>query len=235
MKKASSRVRKSAADVPELGKEMRNGKADMIVEIRNDRPAIVREDGSAVLTAIYTGSRYWGSTYNVLKSYGEQRWSVRESDSFSEKNDFSVLGERVRYFIAECADSRLYAALTNRQALLRTEYRNSGAAKTPDTVISLGGIYENRLERAMYHGVSCDVGVMDMNSKTDIMRFVENGFCESAVHMPIVDCSGQALNLGFVTFDRYYGRVFAREDGSVEFRHIVEKGRLEEEIGRAHV
>ena len=228
MKKASSRVRKSAADVPELGKEMRNGKADMIVEIRNDRPAIVREDGSAVLTAIYTGSRYWGSTYNVLKSYGEQRWSVRESDSFSEKNDFSVLGERVRYFIAECADSRLYAALTNRQALLRTEYRNSGAATTPDTVISLGGIYENRLERAMYHGVSCDVGVMDMNSKTDIMRFVENGFCESAVHMPIVDCSGQALNLGFVTFDRYYGRVFAREDGSVEFRHIVEKGRLEE-------
>lgn len=37
---------------------MRNGKADMIVEIRNDRPAIVREDASAVLTAIYTGSRY---------------------------------------------------------------------------------------------------------------------------------------------------------------------------------
>ena len=159
---------------------MRNGKADMIVEIRNDRPAIVREDASAVLTAIYTGSRYWGPTYNVLKSYPMQQWSVRESAPFSEDKDFSALGEKVRYFIAECADSRLYAALTDRQALLRTEYQNMGAAKTPDTVISLGGIYENRLERAMYHGVSCDVGVMDMNSRTDIMRFHRNRFPQSA-------------------------------------------------------
>ena len=188
----------------------------MILEIRNGRPAIVREDGSAVLTALYTGSRYWGHTYNVLKDYTLQQWSVRESEPFAQGKDFSALGANARYFTAECMNSRLYAVLTDQEALLRTEYRNMGASKVPETVVALGGLYENRLERAMYHGVSCDVGVMDMNSKTEIMRFVENGFCESAVHMPVLDSCGQALNLGFAAFDQYYGRIFAREDGSVE-------------------
>ena len=117
----------------------------MILTIQNEKPAIVQEDGSTVFHSLYTGTRYWGDMYNVLKDYPSQSWTVQECPPFTDIKDFSVLGREVRYFIAECENSRLYAALSGTNALLRTETRNTGDDKDPETVIALGGMYADRL------------------------------------------------------------------------------------------
>lgn len=200
----------------------------MLLTILNGKPAIVREDGTAVYKSLYTGTRYWGTMYNVLKDYTGQKWTVREqtAQEYDEQTcaaqgkDFSALGDHIRYFTAECENSRIYAALTEKQALLRTEIRNAGGDKEPDAVIALGGMYENRLERAMYHTYTTYNGLnqLDMNARTHIKRFTENDFCESAVHMPVVDSRGNQVNFGFVSFEKYFTGVFACEGGTVEFK-----------------
>ena len=200
----------------------------MILTIQNEKPAIVQEDGSTVFHSLYTGTRYWGDMYNVLKDYPSQSWTVQECPPFTDIKDFSVLGREVRYFIAECENSRLYAALSGTNALLRTETRNTGDDKDPETVIALGGMYADRLDRAMRNGYTSYNGVLlfDMNSRTAVQRFTENDFCESAVHMPILDCAGRALNFGFVSFERYFSSVFACENGIIELRHLLEGRKL---------
>ncbi len=200
----------------------------MILTIQNEKPAIVREDGSAVFHSLYTGSRYWGDMYNVLKDYPGQSWTVQECQPFPDEKDFSVLGKEVRYFVAECDNSRLYAALSATNALLRTETRNTGGDKDPEAVIALGGMYAGRLDRAMHNGFTSYNGVLlfDMNSRTAVQRFTENDFCESAVHMPILDCDGRAMNFGFVSFERYFSSVFACENGVIELRHLLEGRKL---------
>ncbi|MBO5069530.1 MAG: alpha-galactosidase [Roseburia sp.] len=202
----------------------------MILTIQNGKPAIVREDGTTVFYSIYTGTRYWGNMYNVLKDYTDQSWTVQECASFSDRKDFSVLGEMVRCFVAECENSRIYAALTEKHCLFRTETRNMGADKEPETVIALGGMYAKRLERAMYNTYTTYNGLKqyDMNDRTHIKRFTENDFCESAVHMPAVDCDGKPMNFGFVSFERYFTGVFACEGGTVEFRHHLDGRKFKE-------
>ena len=44
----------------------------MLLTVQNGRPALVQEDGSVIFHSIYTGSRYWGTMYNVLKDYDSQ-------------------------------------------------------------------------------------------------------------------------------------------------------------------
>ena len=103
----------------------------MILTIQNEKPAIVREDGSAVFHSLYTGSRYWGDMYNVLKDYPGQSWTVQECQPFPDEKDFSVLGKEVRYFVAECDNSRLYAALSATNALLRTDCPGRNVCRPP--------------------------------------------------------------------------------------------------------
>ena len=195
----------------------------MILTVIDRRPAIVREDGSVVFHSIYTGNRYWGTMYNVLTDFKEQSWSVRE-ESFEVDKDVTPMGEGVRYFIAECDNSVLYAALTEDKALLRTETVNDGEDKSAEDAITLGGIYENRLERCMWHGYTTYNGLrqLDMNARSHVKKFCENDFCESAVHLPAVDEKGRAVNFGFVSYERYFSSVFACESGKVEFRHFLD-------------
>ncbi len=195
----------------------------MILKIIDRRPAIVREDGSVVFHSIYTGNRYWGSMYNVLTDFREQSWSVRE-ESFKIDKDLSPMGEGLRYFIAECENSTLYAVLSADKALLRTETVNTGDDKNPFDVIALGGMYERRFERCLYHGINEHNGIraMDMSSVSLIKKFCENDYTESAVHLAAIDCEGEAVNFGYVSFDRYWTSVFACEGGTVEFRHFLD-------------
>lgn len=195
----------------------------MLLKIIDGRPAIVREDGSAVFHSMYTGMRYWGDMYNVLKDYTEQVWTVRE-EKFGVEKDITPMGEDVRYFIAECDNSVLYAALAADKALLRTETVNAGADKDEVDVIALGGMYEDRLERCMWHGYTTYNGLrqLDMNARTHIKKFCENDYAESAVHMPVIDEKGQAVNFGFVSYDKLFTSVFACEGGTVEFRHFLD-------------
>lgn len=196
----------------------------MVLTIQNGKPAIVREDGTVVYHSLYTGTRYWGDMYNVLKDYTAQNWTSRECTPFADQKDFSALGNAARYFVAECENSFIYAVLTETQALLRTETRNIGADKETEAVVALGGMYAERLERAMYNTYTACNGLKlyDMNARTHIRIFTENDFCESAVHMPIVDCKGNAMNFGFVSFERFFSGVFVCEGGTVEFQHHLD-------------
>lgn len=200
----------------------------MQLTIENGRPALVDEGGNVIFHSIYTGCRYRGTMYNVLTDYTEQRWTVRETPPFDSGKDFSVLGKKVRYFVAECENSTLWAALGATDALFRTETRNSGHDKDPVDVITLGGMYVNRIERVMTNSFTQQNGLKlyDMLSETKVNIFLENDFADSAVHMPAVDKKGQAIHLGFVSFERYFSSVFAREDGTAEYRHFLDGRKL---------
>lgn len=196
----------------------------MILTVKDGRPAIAREDGELVFHSIYTGMRYWGDMYNVLKDYTAQTWQAWECEPFEVRKDISALGGGARYFTAECENSTLWAVLTDKCALLRTRTVNDGADKNGDEVITLGGMYHRRLERAMWHGYTTYNGLrqLDMNARTHIKLLAENDFCESAVHLPAIDRAGDAVNFGFVSFDEYFSSVFACEGGTVEFRHHLD-------------
>lgn len=196
----------------------------MILTVKDGRPAIAREDGEFIFHSIYTGMRYWGNMYNLLKDYTAQCWQVRECEPFETGKDVSALGEGVRYFIAECENSTLWAALTDKCALLRTRTVNGGEEKNGDEVITLGGMYRRRFERVMWHGYTTYNGLrqLDMNARTHIKLLTENDFCESAVHLPAIDREGDAVNFGFVSFEEYFSSVFACEGGTVEFRHHLD-------------
>ncbi len=195
----------------------------MIMKIIDGRPAIVREDGRAVFHSIYTGNRYWGTMYNVLTDFKEQSWTVRE-EQFPIDKDITPMGEGVRCFIAECDNSILYAVLSESRALIRTETVNDGEDKNTEDVITLGGMYERRLDRCLWHGHSVCNGVrmLDMNARSYVKKFMENDYTDSSVHMAVMDENGQAVNFGFVSFDRYFSSVFACESGKVEFRHLTD-------------
>lgn len=200
----------------------------MLLTVQNGRPALVQEDGSVIFHSIYTGSRYWGTMYNVLKDYDSQHWTVRETAAFNSGKDFSVLGRKVRYFVAECENSTLWAALGTKDALFRTETRNTGAEKAPVDVIALGGMYCQRIERVICNtfGEHNGLNLFDMNCRTNVKRFLENDFADSAVHLPAVDREGQAVHFGFASFDHYFSSVFACEGGTVEYRHFLDGRKL---------
>lgn len=200
----------------------------MRLTIQNGKPALVREDGQILLHSIYTGTRYWGTMWNVLKDYTEQVWTVRESEPFVSEKDFSALGKDVRYFVAQCSNSTLYAALTSTNVLFRTETCNVGDDKQVEAVIALGGLYAKRFERAMHHTYSGYNGlrVFDMCSGTQVKRFCECDSCDGPVHMPILDEDGQALHAGFVSYERYFSSVAVNECGTMELRHFVDSGRI---------
>lgn len=122
----------------------------------------------------------------------------------SEK-DFSVL-ESPRCFIAECENARLYAAMDERTALFKTEVKNEGGDKDPFDVIALGGLYANRLDRALCGGFTTFNGLKqtDMNASSLVKILAENDYCESGVHMPVLDKQGQAVNFGFITYEKYF-------------------------------
>ena len=195
----------------------------MLLTIINGKPAIVRTDGSVVFHSIYTGNRYWGDMYNVLTDFREQSWSVRE-ERFRIDKDITPMGDGLRYFIAECDNSVLYAVLSEEQALIRTETVNGGEDKDPEDVITLGGMYESRFERCMWHGYTTYNGLrqLDMNARTHIKRLCENDYCESAVHLPAIDEGGRAVNFGFVSYEKYFSSVFLCESGKVEFRQFLD-------------
>ncbi len=201
----------------------------MILTIQNGKPALVGKDGQVVLHSMYTGTRYWGTMYNLLKDYRDRNWTVRESEPFDTDKDFSVLGESIRYYIAECENSTLYAALGERDALIRTETRNTDGQKDPVHIITLGGMYARRIERVLCNGFGRYNGVrlFDMNSPSNVRIFAENDYCESAVHLPAVDRAGQAVNFGFVSFERHFGGVFACEGGTVEWQQHNDQKKLE--------
>lgn len=200
----------------------------MKLVIKNKLPAIVREDGAVILENMYVGTRYWGTMYNLLKDYRPKEWQVRECDKFGSEKDFSPLGD-AKYYIAECDSALIYAALGKDKALIRTEYTNIGENKDVNDLITLGGLWKSRLERAMtntytaYNGVKC----LDMNARTRNHIFDENGFCESAVHMPLIDRDGQCFNIGFVSYEEMFSGTFACEGGTLEFRQFINGGKAE--------
>lgn len=200
----------------------------MILTVINNRPAIVKEDGTVIFHSIYVGMRYQGTMYNVLKDYTDQHWSVEECESFQTPKDLTVLGNDVKCFKAVCENAVLWAAANDKHVLLRTEIHNLGEEKEEETVIALGGMYVNRLDRAMWNGYT-PYGKMkhlDMGAETKVMRFCENDYCISAVNMPMIDETGQSFHCGFVSFEQYFASVFACEGGTIEFRHTLDGRKL---------
>lgn len=202
----------------------------MRLTILNERPAILDEKGRPVFHSIYTGTRYWGTMWNVLKDYTDQHWTVRETAPFFDDKDFSVLGENIRYYVAECENSILYAALGAADALLRTETRFPGPETNWETVVAVGGMWAERLDRVMYNSTTSNGGVsfLDMNARTHVRIFTENDHCESAVHMPVIDKTGRAAHFGAASFERHFSFVFVCEGGTVEYRVRPDDCRLRE-------
>ncbi|MCI8331994.1 MAG: alpha-galactosidase [Clostridiales bacterium] len=210
----------------------------MILTIANGgRPAIAKEDGTILFHSMYMGNRYWGDMYNVLKDYNGKTWSIREcslAEIAEEGKDFSILNQP-RCFIAECENGRLLAALDDHNALLKTEVKNegniggAGADKDPLHVIALGGMHAERLGRAMYNGFTTYNGLnqMDMNARVDVKIFAENEYCESAVHMPMIDKTGKAYHFGFVSFEQYFTSIFACEGGTMEYRLFMDGRKIQ--------
>lgn len=202
----------------------------MKLTLINGKPAVVRDNGQAVFHSIYMGTRYWGNMYNVLRDYEGKSWTVREcalDEAGNSEKDFSVL-ESPRCFIAECENARLYAAMDERTALFKTEVKNEGGDKDPFDVIALGGLYANRLDRALCGGFTTFNGLKqtDMNASSLVKILAENDYCESGVHMPVLDKQGQAVNFGFITYEKYFTSIFACEGGTVEFRHFLDGKKL---------
>lgn len=188
--------------------------------LKNGKPAFVQENGEIIFHSMYTGNRFLGNMHNILKDYSQQKWTVRETGPFECSKNISALVGNIRYFRAECENSTIIAALSDKTALFRTETVNADSIKNSTDVIALGGSYVNRLEKVMFNTMSEHNGLRlyDMCSSTRVRSLLENDFAESAVHMPAIDRTGQALQFGFVSFERYFSSIYANEDGTVEYR-----------------
>lgn len=196
--------------------------------IKNELPAIVGENGEVIIENIYVGARYIGMMHNILKDYLGKKWRVRECGIFRSEKDFSPL-KNAKYYIAECDNAVIYAALGKDKALLRTEYTNIGENKKIVDFNTLGGLWNCRLERAVISRYSEHNGVrvLDMSARVCNHIFDENGFCESAVHMPIIDRSKRCFNIGFVSYEEMFSGTFACEGGTLELRQFINGDRVE--------
>ena len=189
--------------------------------IKDSAPALVREDESVVYEGLYVGCRYWGNMYNLLKDYKNKIWTLKECDGFDDEKDFFAV-KNAKYFIAECDNAKIYAVTGEDRAIFKTEYTNRSQTKDIEHLITLGGLWNERLERASYNTYTAYNGVkcLDMNSRFNNYIFEENGYCEGAVHMPVIDRGGKCFNAGFVSFDKMFSGIFACEGGTVEFRQF---------------
>ena len=190
------------------------------------KPAVTLDNGEPVYTDIYAGTRYWGTMYNVLKDYLDKSWTLCESEPFSDgKKDFSVI-KNAKYYIAKTDNAEIYAVAGDSEVLFRSCIINGENEKSPFEIVSLGGLWRERLERVVYNGVfeSNGVRVYDMTSESGVRILARDEGVESAVHFTALDSEKTAVHFGHVSFDKYFSGTHAREDGRLEAR-IYNEGR----------
>lgn len=198
----------------------------MKLTLIDNKPALTQDDGTPVYFDIYIGTRYRGKTRNVLKDYTDKCWRIHECQPFTEeKKDFSLI-RNAGFYTAKTDNAELYAVVGETEALFRTCIINGDDEKSADEIISLGGLWQDRFERVLFNSDRKvnGVRVFDMSSGSSVRILTTDEGVESAVYFTALDCSGQAVQFGHVSFENYFSAASIREDGRVE-THIYNEGR----------